>query len=153
MVANVNDIDRRIAQEFFEQHNAEMMNWMGHDLHNALAEVLARVRHGNDLLEPNTASAKEIHSMAGHGSLWAQAPGAAGLFRHGKVYELGSHGDQREWLCVLEASGVILRARIVVTEREAMEYGHLPSFWAKKWRDAFASMTEEALRIEAGDDK
>lgn len=96
--------------------------------------------------------ADKINSMAGHGTLYARDVGAPGLFRPGKVIELGAVGDGRRWFCVLEASGVILTAKIEVSEHEAMAHGHHPSFWTKKWRDAFASMHESALRVENGEE-
>ena len=99
-----------------------------------------------------TSTAKRLESMRGHGTLRAMNPGTAGLFRPGKVVEMGPMGDYRHWLCLLEASGLILRSTIMVTENEAMSGGHLPSFWTKKWRDAFADLHEQALRVEASEE-
>ena len=99
-------------------------------------------------IEPNRLPSVCFGALQGHGTLNATVFGQPGLLRHGHIVELGRSGDCREWLCVLEATGVILLAKARVTELEAMAQGHLPSFWARLYRDAFQAMVDEAETIE-----
>jgi hypothetical protein len=94
------------------------------------------------------------------GTLWSKQVVAAGLLRPAAITELAyptSDGhadykkDRRKWLCVMEASGLIMRYDVEITEAEAQEHGHLPSFWARKWRDAFHDMLNQALLAEGKD--
>lgn len=95
-------------------------------------------------------TAEKLKMGAGRGTNRSTDPANPGLFRPGKVVEMSQIGDYRHWLCVMECCGIIFKTTIEVTEREAFDHGHMPSFWTKKWRDAFAEMHERALRIEAG---
>ena len=97
-------------------------------------------------------TAEQLKDMAGKGTLYQGHVGGPGLLRPAKIVELAAYGDHRRWLAILEASGIILRAEVLITEREAMAEGHLPSFWARKWRDAFNDMLIEAQKVEMGDE-